>query len=735
MQGLVLAMVLASVPRVQLGPAAVIESGPVAPASPVRAGAWLREHYRAHPHTVWTGRRIEVRHGGWVLLLRETVDGTPIAGARLAMRVGPDGRLRQVVGTGLSPQYSVAHARTATSRPKLWWPRESGLRPARVEESPLDWSGGIPQQERRYVDAETGQLFASESMIDEVSTVIRGWEENPLITPDLVDYDVELADGEPILLIDSMFKVFQCNFDPEADRCDPLFDPITATPDGFPANPPAIDDAEGNQAWADPYAPLQFAQFGARLQFDLQAWGWDPFVWDELDCEWQATDSPEDCRVHVFTNVIRQDEDGVFPFPGAFYRSSGQIWMGQGNNADTSYDGDIVIHEIGHHITHSFGKPEPTEIEADYSRLITDLNAMNEANSDFFAVMFGTNDRIYDYYSAIEPGVYNGPTVRDVSIPFRCPQNVVGEVHMDGRIWVSSIIDGFKALEEEGLADRDGYASAYLAALASIRHIPREQLAQLPDARAIFLDEVQLSFGDDARAIVEDVFDDRGLGACDYVLDLRDDVSFEPEQEPQDPIEDRFLVLRSHNPAAQAEAIENNPYAPPLQYRIELSASEGGLEVSYVPDLWRPPRPDYEVNLRVAALVKPGGDPVAFWRDPDTGLVENDATLRFVSQPNGERHRVVIDGLTPGATYSIALVSLSPLSSDKFVIEAMRWRALDPQPDGDVEDGGTEEGETGEAGVGDESAATGCGCAANSDSGRLALLLLPVFLRRRSRGG
>ena len=730
----VAALVLASSPRAHPGPQGVFLHGPPAPERPELAGDWLVARYGVRTDTSWRGRRFDAPHGGWLLVLRETYRGHPIAGSRLAIRVGPDGRTRQLVGTGLSRALTLNAADAWVEGASLWWPTEAGLVPARVEEGEIAWTPTGASASRRYVHAGDGRVLATESAVDEVVVPITGWPENPVTTPELMVYDTELSDFDAILLEDAVFRVLQCNWDEGSEGCEPIFSPIAAQPDGFPDQPPPVADEQAHRDPTDPYAPLQFMQWAGRFEAKLAQWGWDPNPWDgELDCSWQGTDDPSDCRVIVYTNVMAQDEMGVFPFSSAFYRKKGEIFMGQGINADTSFDGDIVIHEMGHHVTWSFGSPEPTEMEADVARHYTDINGVNEASSDFFAWMMGNNDRIYDYYSAIEPGNYIDHRIRDVSFPFRCPQNVVGEVHMDGRIWVSALIDGYKALEAEGLSDRDAYASMYLRALGAIRHIPREQPHQMPQMREILLDEVGLSFGDVGRDILTDILDERGIGVCDYVIDIRDEPSITGDEDPADPMDARFVVFKSHNPAADPQVILDNPFAPPLQHRITLGEDEGGVRLTFLPNQWRPARPVDEVALQVAALVKAGSEPVSFTRDPETSLSVNDAELRFESSPSDGLVELVVDGLEPGETYTIALVSLTPIQGDKLMMEQMRWELLDAPPSSEEGGEGGEAGETGESGGAGTGEGGGCGCGTSGSVPSAAVLPLLVAFWRRGR--
>jgi MYXO-CTERM domain-containing protein len=741
-----LALVLMVGPRIHPGPEGVIRDGPAVPSSPEAVDRWLRrsDAVRVRADTRWTGRTIPLAHGGWVLLLRESYRGHPVAGARLAVRVGPGGRLRQVVGTGLSPalQLEASEPWPGDGRADLWWPTKAGLVPARIEDTDLSFVGGQPWQERRYVDVRTGEVLAAESLIDEIIVPIQGWPENPLTTPELMQYDVSVADLDPIALEDSVFKVVACNWNEAIGKCDPVVSPTALEPDGFPSTPPPLDDAAGHASWDDPYAGLQFMQFAARAEAKLAQWGWDPYAWDELDCSWQQTQDPADCRVWALTNVLNQDAEGVFPYSGAFYVKVGKIYLGQGYHADAAYDGDIVVHEIGHHITWSLGNSEPPEGEGDPSRSITDFPALNEASSDFLARMIGPNDHIYEYFSAIEPGTYVGPRIRDVSIPFRCPQNVVGESHMDGRIWISAVIDVRWALEDAGLAGADAYAMAYYGALAAIRQIPREQTVQLPDARAILLDEIELSFGPQAHDIAREIFDARGVGRCDYVIDLRDEPTVTGLGDPaNDPLDARFLVVPSHPPAVDPAVVDAHPFAPPLQHRVTLADNEVGVALRYRPNVWRPKRPVDEVELKAAALVKAGEELVWFTFD-DEGLVVNDAELRFESVADGELERIVIDGLEPGQTYTIALVSLSTIVGDKLTMEDMSWELLedaDPGGDGDGDGGsGSESGDAGTSDTGGDTAVDtsdgGCACS-TSDTGGVPWLGVfgLVLIRRRTR--
>jgi MYXO-CTERM domain-containing protein len=566
----------------------------------------------------------------------------------------------------------------------------------RATVDPLHLEDGQPVQDRRFVSVIDGLELGRESLVDEVEVPITGWEENPLTTPEPIVYGIELIDADPWVLEDDIVRVLDCNWNEDLVACDPIVYPTGGPNDPFPAELPPLDDAAAHADDTDPYASLQAMQMTSRFEEKLAAWGWDPYVWDEIDCRWQAA-FPQDCRLLVHANVMTQDEEfGVFPYSGAFYSRSAGIFMGQGYNADTSYDGDIMVHEIGHHITAGVGSPVESGGWDDGKRKYVERQAINEGSSDFFARTIGLNDRIYDYFSGTEPGVYNDNRVRDVSIPFRCPENVVGETHMEGRMWATALVRSHKLVQEE-YGDEDTFPTIFLSALPAIRHIPLAQRAQFPDASEILIDEVELTLGTEAAAAVSEFFEEAGLLECDHSLDLAEDPTLSGTFDAEDPLDARFMVFTSHVDTKPEEIIEAHPGSPAVQHTITLPDDQEGLVLRYRPGLWRPPHPVDDLEFDLRALIVPGLDGVTFERNEDH-FVENDAELMFYSEvdPDGDgtTDRIVIDGLTPGESYSIALASYSTKLSSAYVIEEMQWEYVpfvEEEEPGETDTGSTED--------------------------------------------
>ncbi|MCB9754571.1 MAG: hypothetical protein H6713_31935 [Myxococcales bacterium] len=697
-------------------------------------GALLRARGWAHSATRFRVRELATPRRGRLLILRETWRGRLIAGARLALRVDERGALTRVVRRSLAPALALPTRAAPLDEDdddaQLWWPQGDRLVPARVVDDPPRWEAGRPTQTRRYVELRSGRELARQELVDELDVPLRGWLESPLTTPTPQSFTVALLDQQPIALESDVVRVLQCGWSAADEDCVPFASPLADAPDGFPADLPELTDAVAHADPADPYAPIQMAIHAARLVDDLERWGWDPFVWDEIDCGWQEV-APEDCRLLMHANVLQQDEQGVFPYPGAFYNLKRGVFMGQGINADTAFDGDIIVHELGHHIVWGVGTAEPIELADDGARRRVDWGALNEGSADVFASLMGQNERIYDYFTEREPGSYVDHRARDVSIPFRCPENVVGEVHMEGRIWVSAIHTIRQELAARGLADRDAFGATWLTALALVRHVPRERGELFGEAAALLAEELRLSLGSEAGDIADAVLAERGLSECDHVLDLRDELAL-PLLE-RAPLDARFMVFTSHRTKVAPADVAAHPYAPPLQHRVALGEDEGGVRLRARPTLWRPARPVDRVDFTLGLLAKLGDGGVSFVRDPETKLTSNDAALRVESADIDADGWLTLelDGLTPGQTYSLALVSLSALDGDNYVIERVRWELLPAPADDavDTEDLGT--GTDSGQGASDQ----GCGCASASGPRRAPpgwwLLALALWRRRR----
>lgn len=334
---------------------------------------------------------------------------------------------------------------------------------------------------------------------------------------------------------------------------------------------------------------------------------------------------------------------------------------------------------------------------------------------------------------------------------------------MEGRIWASAMHSIHEALRDAGLGDEDTFPAIFLGANAAIRNYPADQQILMIEAAELLADEVELALGAEAGELARSILDERGLLACDYQIDINSEPSITGLGDPADPLHARFLLLPSYNPAADPEVVATYPPAPAVQFRVTLPPAEdpdapiNTLTVEFEPDRWRTTQPLDEPldqdGLLVAALVKPGEGPLEFWRDADDHLV-NDAEFSVHSQPvepGATRHQIIIDELQPGTSYAIALVSLTAVSGDSFLIDELQWR-LDSTPSpagstGALETSGdpsagpqTDSEVTGstDSADSDPTVETGCGCVASDRApaptgAALSLLLLLAVTSRRRR--
>lgn len=718
-------------------------------ADTLAGGEWLRTYQHVHTSTEFDVNFVPAPHGGGVWLVKESWRGKPIAGSRLAIRVGAGGSLRQVIGRTLPNTISLPASRMAqTVDFELWWPTATGLVPAVVEDQPVRLDDLGPRAERIYRHAETGDELARESLIDEASYPLAGWREDPLTTPyPLLLREVELADNDPVELVDDFVRVVHCEFDQDAEKCVPASFPTIESGSGFPNELPSLDDAQVHTDPEDPWASVAAMNYSNRFYQKLEQWGWDKDVWENVNCGEEGVE-PADCRLLLYTNVVTS----AGPLDGAYYSHNGTIYMGQATVVDISYDLEVLVHEIGHHVTNGWGRPEPTMPSSDDSFYRTDYWAINEGTSDIYGRWLGLTDEMFVYTRNVGR-LYQGPRMRTVGVPFRCPQNVVGESHMEGRIWASAIVDLDRELIAAGLAGEGDVPSLFLPAMAAIRQIPREQEAQFATAAAIVVDEVELSLGAQARALAEDLLAHRGLLACDHVVDLRGEPNFNPPAGavPARLVEDaRFLIFDGHRNSETPEFVANNPRAPAVQHQITLTDDEGVVVVRFVPDRWRSRKRDDEPldqeGLELAALVRRGAGGITFSVDAETQAVSNDADWWFISQVDsagdGTVHQIRIDGLNPGETYSIALVSLTAVESGfRVLADHIQWQTLPPV---ELVDEGESEGGVGTEGSdsdsetqtsGGEQGQEGCGCKQTSQTTQtwgLAVFALPLLWLRRS---
>jgi hypothetical protein len=112
-------------------------------------------------------------------------------------------------------------------------------------------------------------------------------------------------------------------------------------------------------------------------------------------------------------------------------RDSDTIIFGQARH-DFSYDASVILHEYTHAVV---GTGRLNGRVFDRQGLDDSPGAMNEAIADYFAASVADFARVGEYgIGSLEP-----TAVRDLASPRRCPDDLLNEIHADGRIFGSAL--------------------------------------------------------------------------------------------------------------------------------------------------------------------------------------------------------------------------------------------------------------------------------------------------------
>lgn len=253
-----------------------------------------------------------------------------------------------------------------------------------------------------------------------------------------------------------------------------------------------------------------------------------------------------------------KDEDW-FPFDNAAYIPAGglqdtgldvgvdvdMLAFGQGETLDYSYESDVIHHEYTHSVV---GVMRLMSNVVDSLGLDPTPVALNEGLADYFpASMAG--DPVLGAWAL-------GDAARDLSVSRRCPDDLVGEPHYDGRIWSSTLWDLRGRLGAEVMDP--------LAFLSLLKAGPNTTLSEMAD---LFLETVDEE-APDLRAGVKEVLGAHGVRGC---LRVRDWVDV-TESAPGLPV---FVEGRSS--AGLSEFRKQVP--APLQFRVDVPEGATSIEV------------------------------------------------------------------------------------------------------------------------------------------------------------
>ena len=181
------------------------------------------------------------------------------------------------------------------------------------------------------------------------------------------------------------------------------------------------------------------------------------------------------------------------------------IVFGQGTFVDFSYDATVIYHEYTHAV---IGEQRLYGYTADVFGLNPEPMAMNEGSADYFAASRVGRSRIGAY--ALDMPMM-GDLSRDLSEFHKCPDDLVGESHSDGRMWASALWAIRVALGAE-VADRIIFTALMGAGMNTTFHEASDLLLQ-----AAADEDVAAGTGTAAHDAVQAALAEHGVDACQRV--------------------------------------------------------------------------------------------------------------------------------------------------------------------------------------------------------------------------
>ncbi len=184
-------------------------------------------------------------------------------------------------------------------------------------------------------------------------------------------------------------------------------------------------------------------------------------------------------------------------------RKADAIIFGQHGKTDLAYDASVIYHEYTHAM---IGTTRLTSMIPDFYGIDHFPGALNEAFADYFAASM-TNHPVIGAYAIAASGAH---LIRDLSVVRRCPIDLIGEIHVDGRILSSAL---WRVRAQHGATFVDGVV---LRALQQFT-----KATSLQGAVKLILNEAE-SEDAEMHATFKKVFTEHGLVDCLRVKPWKD---------------------------------------------------------------------------------------------------------------------------------------------------------------------------------------------------------------------
>lgn len=184
---------------------------------------------------------------------------------------------------------------------------------------------------------------------------------------------------------------------------------------------------------------------------------------------------------------------------------------------DYAYDPSIVLHELNHGLFHALN-PSQFMYGLDAFGGHAEPGALQEGLADYLAASFLNNPKIGEY-TATEYGA-SSKFHRNLETPKFCPENYIGQVHVDGTIAGHALWKIRQSLiAQKIIDDADALDTAVLQA---IRNTP--QYATFSNFSDALVEAIEASIPN-AKEEVRQILDESGLLNCRRVLTISDNPS------------------------------------------------------------------------------------------------------------------------------------------------------------------------------------------------------------------
>lgn len=655
--------------------------------------------------------------------LRQYLDGVPVLGGGVVVRVNADGSVQRVVvdvardlSVDTVPSLSQAEAEAAltqTLERALPAAERAELVIGRFDGGTLLWALDVRDSlggTRYFVDAHDGRLLMTRELALDV--LGRVYPQNRIETP-LEDRELALltvADPQRLNGWDGLLTVtnFVSGNSQEGFVVDQTLGPNVGA--DFLYDPPAMmSDATDGLAQVNLYYHLTSVR---TLFQDLGA--------DVNGASWKLT-------------AVANAKDDNAPLDNAFFSQMGiegdfaspnLIAIGQGTQNDFAYDSDVFKHEFGHYVTFNAIDYNMGQAFFDELGLSPFSGAIDEGIADYFAC--SDNDDAELGEASLGP--IGG--LRDLTnTSAKCPDDMVGEVHADGEI-IGSL--SWSIREEFGKQIGDELIWGALLTLNAGANF--DDFAKgILDTAAELVTAGTLQQAD--IATIEGILAERGLDDCGRIVTLA------PGQSVRGTIIGLDIVGLLVGASCE-DVVGFGVEIPSLfHYSWTPGPNDKGVKLSITLEPDGPGAIDYSIVARK-------NQPVGF---SGGGFLPTATAFDHDASSFSETGELIIDEnsdppFDPSATYDFVIASRNcPLTST--VVSAEAYEAP-PVPEGGGGAGGSSNEDGGAGGAGGEGGGAddlddddddGCGCALPGSSsttgagGALAAALALGALARRRR--